>query len=70
MQTIRSALLTLAMESDDAQKQVTTIMESLFNLGKYIVEGSEEDKMNFLEDIMNKEIDMEMDVDAGYETLI
>ena len=65
--SIRQNLLTIALESEDAQKQVDLIMENLASLGSKMLEGAMYDSHGFIEAILAKDIypeEIEIDNEA------
>ena len=62
--SIRQNLLTVALESESAQKQVDLAMENLFTLGSKLLEGAMYDSHGFIEAILAKDVipeDIEID---------
>jgi len=54
--SIRQNLLTIALESEDAQRQVDLAMENLHTLGSKLLEGAMYDSHGFIEAILAKEV--------------
>lgn len=71
MLAIRQSLISVSLESEEAEKQIDLLMENLYKLGTTMVDHSNIDSDNFISAIMKKEIDFtELDLNSVVEPVL
>ena len=69
--TIRTNLLELALQSEEAEKKVDDIMDTLYNLGIRLVERAEQEQKEIVQTILDREFNHEdISLSEGTEKLL